>query len=405
MNVPEYNRTQLMEETPELVRTDLDDPRAQPPRKLGWLLIVLLLLIILGLAAGFIPRWRQHHNLAAESKDLAITTVTVVSSAPGKSVTGTFLPAEVKALTEAPIYARASGYLKKWYVDIGAKVESGQLLAEIDTPDLNQELARSQAELKQADAALALAKTTSARWAELLKTSSVSEQEAAEKQADLALKSATVSAAQANVERLRELQSFSRITAPFAGVITARLTDVGQLIKTDNGRELFRLAQVEKLRVYVRAPQAEARAVRVGQAAELTIPEIHGKTFTAKVVRTAGAMNPETRTLLTELEVDNSAGEILAGSYAEVKLTDTMPDVPLTIPSNTLLFRSDGAFVGVVTAENKIDLRAVTLGRDFGKRVEVLSGIEAKDRLVLNPPDSIVSGMVVRIAEASHGKP
>jgi RND family efflux transporter MFP subunit len=233
----------------------------------------------------------------------------------------------------------------------------------------------------------------------------VSEQESAEKQADLALKSATVSAAQANVERLRELQSFSRITAPFAGVITARLTDVGQLIKTDNGRELFRLAQVEKLRVYVRAPQAEARAVRVGQAAELTIPEIHGKTFTAKVVRTAGAMNPETRTLLTELEVDNSSGEILAGSYAEVKLTDTMPDVPLTIPSNTLLFRSEGAFVGVVTAENKIDLRAVTLGRDFGKRVEVLSGIEAKDRLVLNPPDSIVSGMVVRVAEPSHPKP
>src|ERR1043165_6744401 len=169
MNVPEYNRTQLMEETPELVRPDLADPRPQPPRKLGWLLIVILLLDILGLAAGFIPRWRQQHKLAAESKDLAVTTVTVVSSEPGKSVTGTFLPAEVKALTEAPIFARASGYLKKWYVDIGAKVESGQLLAEIDTPDLNQELARAQAELKQAVAALALAKTTSARWAELLK--------------------------------------------------------------------------------------------------------------------------------------------------------------------------------------------------------------------------------------------
>jgi RND family efflux transporter MFP subunit len=405
MKVPEYNRTQLMEELPESVPADLDDPKAQPPRKVGWLLVVILLLIIVGLAAGFIPRLRQRHNLAAESKELALTTVTVVSSEPGKSITGTFLPAEVRALTEAPIYARASGYLKKWHVDIGAKVETGQLLAEIDTPDLNQELERSRAELKQAEAALALAKTTATRWAELLKTSSVSEQEAAEKQADLALKSATVSAAQANVERLRELQSFSHVTAPFAGVITARLTDVGQLIKTENTRELFRLAEVDKLRVYVRAPQAEARAVRVGQAAELTIPEIHGKTFTAKVVRTAGAMNPETRTLLTELEVDNSSGEILAGSYAEVKLTDTKPDVPLTVPSNTLLFRSEGAFVGVVTAENKIDLRSVTLGRDFGKRVEVLSGIEAKDRLVLNPPDSIVSGMAVRIADSGNTKP
>src|SRR3954451_3585070 len=405
MKVPEYNRTQLMEELPESAPADLDNPRAQPPRKVGWLLIIILLLIILGLAAGFIPRLRQRHSLAEESKELALTTVTVVSSEPGKSITGTFLPAEVRALTEAPIYARASGYLKKWHVDIGTKVEAGQLLAEIDTPDLNQELERSRAELKQTEAALALAKTTAARWAELLKTSSVSEQEAAEKQADLALKSATVSAAQANVERLRELQSFSRVTAPFAGVITARLTDVGQLIKTENTRELFRLAEVDKLRVYVRAPQAEARAVRVGQAAELTIPEIHGKTFTAKVVRTAGAMNPETRTLLTELEVDNSSGEILAGSYAEVKLTDTMPDVPLTVPSNTLLFRSEGAFVGVVTAENKIDLRAVTLGRDFGKRVEVLSGIEAKDRLVLNPPDSIVSGMAVRIAVSGNAKP
>jgi membrane fusion protein, multidrug efflux system len=255
--------------------------------------------------------------------------------------------------------------------------------------------------LKQAEAAQVLAKTTATRWAELIKTSSVSEQESAEKQADLALKSATVSAAESNVKRLEELQSFSRITAPFAGVITARFTDVGQLIKTDSARELFRLAQIDKLRVFVRAPQAEARAVRIGQAAELTIPEMHGRKFAAKVVRTAGAMNPESRTLLTELEVDNSAGEILAGSYAEVRLTDTKPEVPLTVPSNTLLFRSEGVFVGVITPDNKIEMRKIELGRDFGKRVEILSGVELKDRLVLNPPDSIVSGMAVRVAENS----
>ncbi|MDB6031426.1 MAG: family efflux transporter, subunit [Verrucomicrobiales bacterium] len=384
-------------ESPELS----DREQKPPPRKLGGLVILTVILIIVGVVAGLVPRWRQRHNLVAESQELALTTVTVVPPAPGQSVTATFLPAEVRALMEAPIYARASGYVKKWYVDIGGKVEAGQLLAEIDTPELNQELAHSRAELKQAEAAQVLAKTTATRWAELIKTSSVSEQESAEKQADLALKSATVSAAQSSVKRLEELQSFSRITAPFAGVITARFTDVGQLIKTDSAKELFRLAQIDKLRVFIRAPQAEARAVRIGQAAELTIPEMHGRKFTAKVVRTAGAMNPESRTLLTELEVDNSAGEILAGSYAEVRLTDTKPEVPLTVPSNTLLFRSEGVFVGVVTADNKIEMRQIELGRDFGKRVEILSGVDLKDRLVLHPPDSIVSGMAVRVAENS----
>jgi membrane fusion protein (multidrug efflux system) len=354
-------------------------------------------LLILGLAAGFIPRWRQRHSLTAVSKELAVTTVTVVSPEPGKAINGTSLPAEVRALIEAPIYARASGYLRKWHVDIGARVKSGDLLAEIETPEIDQELERSRAELKQTDAALALAKTTATRWSELVKTASVSDQESAEKQADLALKSATVSAAQANVRRLEEMKSFSRITAPFSGIITARLTDVGQLVKPENTRELFRLAQVDKLRVYVRAPQAEARAVRIGQTAELTIPELHGRIFAAKVVRTAGAMNAETRTLLTELEVDNSQGEILAGSFAEVKLSEARPDVPLTIPSNTLLFRSEGAFVGLITPENKIEIRKVELGRDFGKHVEILSGLTAQDRLVLNPPDSIVSGMAVRV--------
>lgn len=388
-----------MEKPPETIeRPELGSPGSRPPARLGLFAIVALILVVAGLAIGFFPRWTKRHALDAETRELAITTVTVVSPEPGKSVTGTFLPAEVKALIEAPIYARASGYLKKWYVDLGAKVQPGDLLAEIDTPDLDQELLRSRAELKQADAALALAKTTAVRWSELLKTSSVSDQESAEKQADLALKSATVAAAQANVKRLEQLQSFARVTAPFAGVITARFTDVGQLIKTDNTRELFRLAQIDKLRVYVHAPQVEARAIRIGQTAEMTIPEMHGKVFTAKVVRTAGAMNPDSRTLLTELEVDNSAGEILAGSYAEVKLTDTKPEVPLTVPSNTLLFRSEGAFAAVVNADNKIELKHVELGRDFGKRVEIVSGIQAQDKLVLNPPDFVVSGMAVRVA-------
>jgi RND family efflux transporter MFP subunit len=322
----------------------------------------------------------------------------------GKTSVIPLLPAEVKAFSESPIYARASGFLKRWLVDLGGEVEAGQLLAEIDTPELNQELARFRAELKQAEASLELARTTAARWAELVKTASVSEQESAEKQADLALKSATIDAARASVRRLEELQSFARITAPFAGTITARRTDVGELIRADAGKELFRLAQLRTLRVYVRVPQAAARAVKAGQPAELMIPELPGRIFAAKIVRTSGAMTAESRTLLTELEVDNSKGEILAGSYAQVRLTDALPDAVLTLPSNTLLFRAEGPQLAVVNSEGQVELRRITLGRDFGATLEVLAGASASDRVVLNPPDALVSGMTVRVATNSAGK-
>ena len=340
-------------------------------------------------------------RLRAETRELAIQTVSVVSPAPGKTAAGLTLPAEAKALVEAPIYARTSGYLKRYLVDIGAQVKAGDLLAEIDTPELNQELAQARAQLAQADAALALAKTTAARWAELLKTASVSEQEAAEKKADLELKSATVEAARANVRRLEELQSFERVTAPFAGTITARGTDVGQLVAASSGNELFRLAQTGTLRVYVRVPQAVAHGVAPGQMAELTIPEMPGRVFPAKVVRTSGAMSADSRTLLAELEVDNSRGEILAGTYVQVRLTEAKLDPTLTLPANTLLFRSEGPQVGVVGADGKVELRSVTLGRDFGPTIEMLEGVGATDRVILNPPDSLVGGTTVRVAEAA----
>jgi RND family efflux transporter MFP subunit len=223
--------------------------------------IVAALLIVIGAAIGVIPRLLHRNALRAETRALALQTVSVVSPTPGKNAAGLTLPAEAKALVEAPIYARTSGYLKRYLVDIGAQVKAGDLLAEIDTPELNQELAQSRAQLGQADAALVLARTTSARWAELLKSSSVSEQEAAEKQADLELKSATVEAARASVRRLEDLQAFEQVTAPFAGTITARGTDVGQLVAASNGKELFRLAQTGTLRVYVRVPQAAAQGV------------------------------------------------------------------------------------------------------------------------------------------------
>jgi membrane fusion protein (multidrug efflux system) len=305
----------------------------------------------------------------------------------------------VQAFVEAPIYARASGYLKRWLVDIGDRVKAGQLLAEIDTPELNQQLEQARAEVAQAEAALNLAKTTAARWTDLLKTASVSEQETIEKQADLELKKANVDGARANLHRLEELKGFAKVTAPFDGTITARQTDVGQLIAAANGRELFRLAQINPLRVYVRVPQTMSHAIAPGQKAELILDQMPGHTFEAKVVRTAGAMDPGSRTLLTELEVDNSRGEILAGSYAQVRFTDTVVAPTLTLPANTLLFRSDGIRVGVVNGDGKVELRSIKLGRDFGQTIEILEGVAANDRVIMNPPDSLASGLKVRVVE------
>ncbi len=373
--------------------------KAEPRVHLFLWAVVLMILVGLAFVAGLLPRQRQRVALAIETKELAVPTVTVVSPTPAKAPATLALPAEIRPLTEAPIHARASGYLKRWLVDLGAKVEAGQLLAEIDTPELNQELAQSRAQLAQSQAALDLAKTTAARWAELLKTASVSEQEAAEKRADLALKSATVEAARANVRRLEELQSFDRVVAPFAGVITARRVDIGDLIKADNGTELFRLAETHKLRVFVRVPQGAAPRMLPGVTAELHIPELPGRDFTALVVRTAGMLSSDSRTLLTELEVDNSRGEILSGSYAQVSFPDDKPAASLTLPANTLLFHAEGTLVGVVRADNTVELRKVKLGRDFGPVIEISSGIEPNDRVIVNPFDSLVAGTTVRVAE------
>jgi membrane fusion protein (multidrug efflux system) len=339
-------------------------------------------LLVLGTLVGLVPRWRHRTSLALETRELSVQTVSVVSPAPSVAVPNLSLPAEVKPLFEAPIYARANGYLKRWLVDIGATVKEGDLLAEIDTPELDQELAQARAQLAQADAALALAKTTADRWAELLKTASVSEQEAAEKKADLELKQANVEAARANVSRLEELQRFQKVKAPFDGTITVRNTDVGQLISAGSTHELFRLAHP-------------------GQMAELTIPEIPGKVFAAKVVRTSGAMSADSRTLLVELAVDNSRGEILSGTYAQVRFTEAQPPASLTVPANCLLFRSEGPQVGVVGPDGKVELRNVALGRDFGPTVEIVKGLTTSDRVILNPSDSLVGGTAVRVAAES----
>jgi len=403
MQPPANNGTEVMESPPTAPR--FDPPRAEkaaPRVKLRLLAGIVAAVIIVALLAGLLPRLLQRAALRAETRELAIPTVSVVSPAPGKAAAGLSLPAEIKAFTEATVHARANGYLRRRLVDIGAAVEAGQLLAEIDTPELDQELARTRAELAQADAALGLARITAARWAELLKTASVSEQEAAEKQADLALKSATVEAGRANVRRLEELQSFARVTAPFAGVITARNIDLGDLISANSGRELFRLAQTRTLRVFVRVPQTAARSIAIGLTAELTLPELPGRLFAAKVARTAGAMEPGSRTLLTELEVDNAQGEIFAGSYAQVRFRESKQEAALTLPANTLIFRAEGPQVGVVNGDGKVELRRVEVGRDFGPTIEIPEGISLGDRVILNPADSLVSGVTVRLAEPAR---
>jgi len=374
---------------------------SQSSPKLFRAALVLFVLLVVAVITGFLPRLRHRAAWAAETRELAVPTVAVVVPAPAKPMAGLPLPAEIKPWIEAPIYARASGYLKRWLVDLGERVEAGQLLAEIETPELDQELERARHQLAESEAALALAKTTAERYTELLKTASVSEQETAEKQADFAFKTATVKAAQANVRRLEELKGFARITAPFAGVVTARNVDVGDLVTASGGKELFRLAQTDKLRVYVRVPQAEALKIAPGQSAELVIPEKPNQVFTCTVARTAGAISADSRTLLTELEVDNSRGEILAGCFGEVKFVGAKGAPPLTLPGNALLFRAEGPQVGLVLPDGKVELRDVKLGRDYGAFVEVLGGVSTNDRVILNPPDSLADGATVRIAVAA----
>ena len=375
------------------------NPPPAAPVKLSRIFTVAAILIVIGLVIGIVPRWFARRALARETVQNAVRYVSVVSPEPGKSDMGVPLPAEVQAYVEAPIYARASGYLKRWDVDIGQHVETGQLLAEIDTPELDQQLDQARAEVDQAQANLNLAKSTAERWNDLLKTASVSEQETAEKQADYELKKADLEAANANLRRLQDLKSFARVTAPFAGTITVRDTDVGQLITAGSGHALFRLAQTNPLRVYVHVPQTFSREITIGQGAELMINELPGRKFEAKVVRTAGAMDPSSRTLLAELEVKNPNDEILAGSYAQVRFDDTQGAAALTLPANTLLFRSEGMQVGVVDASGRVEMRTVKLGRDFGDTVEILNGISAGEHVVLNPPDSLATGMTVRVAE------
>ncbi|MCX5880823.1 MAG: efflux RND transporter periplasmic adaptor subunit, partial [Deltaproteobacteria bacterium] len=368
-------------------------------------LVVTLIAVVLigtGVITGMIPRWRQQTELNAETRENSIPAVTVISPKPGQNMVHSALPAEIKPWMEAPIYARISGYLKQRYVDIGDPVETGQLLATIDTPEQLQELERARGQLDQAAASLGISKITAARWAELLQTASVSEQDAVEKQADLKLKTAIANSARSEVRRLEKIQAFSRVTAPFSGIITVRNIDSGDLIVAAGNRELFHLAQIKKLRVFVQVPQEMARSIAIGQSAEMTLPGLPGRKFTAKVIRTAGVITVDSRTLPVELEADNPKGEILAGSYAKMRFIDVKMKASLTLPANTVLFRPEGPQIGVVDADGKVSLRSVSIGRDFGQTIEIITGVSLQDRVIVNPSDSLLNGMTVGVTEAAQ---
>lgn len=374
------------------------------PRVKFRLVASIVVVITLAVLAGMIPRLRQRAALAVETQNLAMTRVAVVSAAPDTIGADLLLPAEIEPWIESPIYARASGYLKSWLVDIGTPVKKGQLLAVIETPDLDQELDQTRHQLAEAEASLSLARITAARYAELVKSASVSEQDNAEKQADLALQTANVAAAQAAVRRLEYLESFSRVTAPFTGTITARNCDVGELITAGNTKELFRLSQTDKLRVYVNVPQSDAAGVVAGQTAELLVHELPGRQFTAKVVRSAGQISSDSRTLLTELEVDNKNNEILAGSFEQVKFAVSKPQNTLTLPTGSVIFGAEGPHVAVVLTNDRIEMRSVRLGRNYGQVIEILAGVEPHQRVVLNPPESLMPGTVVSVVESKQNQ-
>jgi|ERR1017187_214731 RND family efflux transporter MFP subunit len=338
--------------------------------------------------------------LAEQTTASAVPVVAVIHATPLNADSGLVLPGALQAFVESPIYARTNGYLKKWYKDIGSNVKQGELLAEIDTPEIDQQLSQARADLGTSEANVNLSATTAARYQDLIKTDSVSKQEVDNAVGDYNAKKAMVQSAEANVKRLEDLESFKRVYAPFTGVITQRNVDPGTLINAGNGgtaKELFDLAQIDPIRAYVAVPQSFAPSIRTGQHACLELSEMSGQKFCGQVARTADSIDPATRTLRTEVDVPNPAGKLLPGAYAEVHFDVKVAGNLLSLPVSALLFRPDGTMVAVVGTDSKIQLKRVAIGRDYGNTVEVLQGLDASDSVVDNPPDSMEQGQQVHV--------
>ena len=370
--------------------------------------------LFVGIAAVIVIVWTgvSGHFAAAKLKDVteqeAVINVATTKPTAQPGLGDLVLPGNVQANYEAPIYARTSGYLKRWLVDIGTKVKAGQLLGEIESPEVDQQLRQAEADLATAEANQKIADLTAKRWTDLRESDSVSKQEADEKIASAASGDAQMQAARANVQRLRELSGFEKVVAPFDGVVTARNTDIGQLIAAgeNTGPALFRVADTHRLRLYATVPQTYSAAMKPGITAELVFPDHPGKSYTATLDSTSSAIDQSTRTLLAQLVIDNKNGELLPGAYAEVhfKLPAEDAGQSFKLPANVLLFRSDGLHVGVVDANNHVVLKPVEIGRDYGSDIEIVGGLTADDNVILSPPDSLKDGVAVRVAAPAAPK-
>ncbi|MFO1320929.1 MAG: efflux RND transporter periplasmic adaptor subunit [Burkholderiales bacterium] len=358
---------------------------------------VTVLAIAGAVLLGIRPRIDAAAALAKDAAQMNVPVVSVIAPKAGADSMALTLPGTLQPYTDAPILARTNGYVKRWTAEIGTHVKAGELLAELDTPEVDAQLQQARADLNAAEANRQIAEKTAKRWQELLVTGTVTRQDADQVAAQLNAREAAVQSARANVSRLEKLQAFKHVTAPFEGVVTARGVDTGALVSAGAGQELYHLAATRRLRVYVRVPQASARSVVAGLDAELSLIEHPGRRFKGQLVRTTHAIDTATRTLLAEVSVDNADGELLPGAYAQVhlKLKSAVP--ALMVPVNTLMFRGEGSQIAVVDKDQKVVLKTVTLGRDFGTTIEVLTGLDASDAVVLNPSDSLVGGTKVRV--------
>jgi len=368
-------------------------------------LAVVAGILVVGIYSGVRARSTTNAALGQAAADAAVSVVSVVSPTSSAPTQEILLPGTTQAFTDAPIFARTNGYVKGWYFDIGAHVKQGQLLAEIETPEVDQQLEQARADLETAQANLRQAQITADRWRALLETDSVSKQETDQAVSALSAMKATVDSNAANVRRLKQLQAFEKIYAPFDGVITARNVDIGVLINAGSntsGRELFHMTAIHTLRVFVAVPEVYSRAARPGSTASLTLDEFPGRSFKGTLVRNANTIDPVSRTLLVEVDVDNPTGELLPGAYVFVHLELPKQAASTTVPANALLFRAEGLQVAVVR-EGRAQLVPVTIGRDYGTTVEIVAGLEPTDQVIVSPSDSLTSGTRVRIAGAPAG--
>lgn len=379
---------------------------AAPPRKALFFVGLIVVVLLVAGAVSLLTRMHSSRVLAETTAQNAIPSVAVVHPIAEKPDEELVLPGTLQAYVESPIYARTNGYLLRWYRDIGSHVKQGDLLADIDTPEVDQELMQARAARQQVVAAMDLAKINADRYQSLRKTDSVSQEEADTQSSGYQQAIANLAAADANVKRLQELEGFKHVYAPFDGVITKRTVDPGALINAGAGaagRELFDIARTDPLRVYVSVPQAYAPAIHDGLEAVVTLQEFPGQKFSATVTRTADAIDPTTRTLNTEVDVPNKDGKLLPGSFGEVHFKPNINAKKVTVPVNAMLFRRDGAQVAVVGPDGKVQLRHISIGRDYGTTLEIVGGVDANDLIIVNPSDSIEDGEKVNLAPQQQG--